>query len=68
MSPPHLERHVSWKDFEIIEYEELQVIFKMALIFYGSAHHGGIEGTLDEGSEALGSRPVALMCPMALSQ
>lgn len=34
MSPPHLELHVSGKDFEIMESEELQVIFKMALIFY----------------------------------
>lgn len=68
MSSPHLELHVSWKDFEIIEYEELQVIFKMALIFYRSAHHSSIEGILDEGSETLGSRPGTLMSLMALSE
>lgn len=56
MYPPHLELHISWKDFEIIEYEELQVIFQMALIFYRSAHHNSIKETLDEGSETLGSR------------
>lgn len=61
MSPPHLELHVSGKDFEIMESEELQVIFKMALIFYTfnskknrRAHHGSIEGTLDEVYGTLG--------------